>query len=141
VPLFEKILVPLDGSEQSIWALGKAVQIAKKLGGEITLIHVYSVSPLAITPMQVYKYVEAMAKYGNSILEDGKKKAEAEGAKAQTLLVEGHTVEEILKAAREGNFSLIVIGARGMSKIKELLMGSVSDAVTKHALCPVLVVR
>ena len=141
MPLFEKILVPLDGSEQSIWALGKAVQIAKKLGGEITLIHVYSVSPLAITPMQVYKYVEAMAKYGNGILEDGKKKAEAEGAKAQTLLVEGHTVEEILKAAREGNFSLIVIGARGMSKIKELLMGSVSDAVTKHALCPVLVVR
>ena len=141
MPLFKRILVPLDGSEQSIWALGKAVQIAEKVGGEITLIHVYSVSRLAITPMQVFKYVEAMRKFGDSILEDGKKKAKAEGVQAQTLLVEGHTVEEIIKAAKEGNFSLIVIGARGLSKIKELLMGSVSDGVTKLAPCPVLVVR
>ena len=139
--LFEKILIPLDGSEQSIWALGKAVQIAKKVGGEITLIHVYSVSSFAITPMQVYKYVQAMRKYGEGVLEDGRKKAEAEGIQAKTLLVDGHTVEEILKAAKEGNFNLIVIGARGLSKIKELLLGSVSDGITKHAPCPVLVVR
>ncbi len=139
--LFEKILVPLDGSEQSIWALGKAVQIAKKIGGEITLIHVYSVSSFAITPMQVHKYVQAMRKNGKGILEDGKKKAKAEGVQAQTLLVDGHTVEEILKAAREGNFSLIVMGATGLSKIKELLMGSVSDGVTRLAPCPVLIVR
>ena len=141
MPLFKKILVPLDGSEQSIWALGRAVHIAKNLGGEITLINVYSVSSLAITPNQIYKHIRAMRKHGEGILEDARKKAEAEGVQAQTLLVNGHTVEEILKTAREGNFSLIVIGARGLSKIKELLMGSVSDAVTKHAHCPVLVVR
>jgi nucleotide-binding universal stress UspA family protein len=141
VSLFEKILVPLDGSEQSIWALGKAIQIAKKVNGEITLIHVYSISPTAITPMQVYKYTQAMRKHGIGILEDGKKKAEAEGVQAQTLLVDGHTVEEILNAAKEGNFSLIVIGARGLSKMKELLLGSVSDAVTRLAPCPVLVIR
>lgn len=141
MPLFEKILVPLDGSEQSIWALGKAVQIAKNVGGEITLINVYSLSSFAITPNQLYKYIKAMRKYGEGILEDGRKKAGAEGVQAETLLVNGHPVEEILKTAREGNFSLIVIGARGLSKMKELLMGSVSDAVTKHAPCPVLVVR
>ena len=141
MPLFEKILVPFDGSEHSIWALGKAVQIAKKVGGEITLIHVYSISRIAITPMQVYKYAQAMRKHGGGILEDGKKKAEAEGVQVQTLLVDGHTVEEILKAVKEGNFGLVVIGARGTSKIKGLLMGSVSEAVTRHASCPVLVVR
>jgi nucleotide-binding universal stress UspA family protein len=141
VSLFEKILVPLDGSEQSIWALGKAIQIAKRVNGEITLIHVYSISPTAITPMQVYKYAQAMRKHGIGILEDGKKKAEAEGVQAQTLLVDGHTVEEILNAGKEGNFSLIVIGARGLSKMKELLLGSVSDAVTRLAPCPVLVIR
>ena len=82
-----------------------------------------------------------MRKHGEGILEDGKKKAEAEGVQVQTLLVDGHTVEEILKVAREGNFGLVVIGARGVSKIKELLMGSVSEGVTKLAPCPVLVVR
>ena len=141
MPLFEKILVPFDGSEHSIWALGKAVQISKKVGGEITLIHVYSISRSAITPRQVYRYAQAMRKHGEGILEDGKKKAEAEGVQVQTLLVDGHTVEEILKVAREGNFGLVVIGARGVSKIKELLMGSVSEGVTKLAPCPVLVVR
>ena len=141
MPLFEKILVPLDGSEQSIWALGKAVQIVKKIGGEITLIHVYSVSPLAITPTQVYEYSQAMRRHGESILADGQKKAETEGIKAKTLLIDGHAVEEILKATRAGNFNLIVIGSRGLSKIKELLMGSVSAEVTRLAPCPVLVVR
>ena len=91
--------------------------------------------------MQVYKYVQAMRKHGEGILEDGKKKAAAEGVKAKTILVDGHTVKEILKVASEGNFNLIVIGARGMSNIKELLMGSVSDGVVKHAPCNVLVVR
>jgi nucleotide-binding universal stress UspA family protein len=141
MPFFERILVPLDGSEQSIWALGKAVQIAKLAGGVITLIHVYSVSSFAITPNQVFEYVQSMRKYGESVLEDGKKKAEAEGVQAETLLVEGHVVEEILKAAKEGNYKLIVIGAKGMSKLTELLMGSVSSSVTRLAPCPVLIVR
>jgi nucleotide-binding universal stress UspA family protein len=82
-----------------------------------------------------------MRKHGEGILADSQKKAEAEGVHVQTLLVDGHTVEEILKAAREGNFSLIVIGARGLSKMQELLMGSVSDGVTRLAPCPVLIVR
>ena len=141
MPFFERILVPLDGSEQSIWALGKAVQIAKLAGGVITLIHVYSVSSFAITPNQVFEYVQSMRKYGESVLEDGKKKAEAEGVQVETLLVEGHVVEEILKAAKEGNYKLIVIGAKGMSKLTELLMGSVSSSVTRLAPCPVLIVR
>jgi nucleotide-binding universal stress UspA family protein len=48
---------------------------------------------------------------------------------------------EILKAAREEEFNLIVMGARGISRIKEILMGSVSDGVTRHAPCPVLLVK
>jgi nucleotide-binding universal stress UspA family protein len=110
---------------------------------------VFSISTFAITPVssQKYKefmssnYVQAMREYAESILSDGKKKAEAEGIQVETLMVDGHVVEEILKAARVGDFSLIVIGSRGLSIKKALLMGSVSDGVTKHALCPVLVVR
>jgi nucleotide-binding universal stress UspA family protein len=141
VSLFEKILVPLDGSENSLRALEKAVQIAKKFNGKITLIHVYSVSYLAVTPTQVYRYVKAIRKNGTDILADGKKRVTAEGVQVETLLSEGHTVEEILKTAREGDFDLVVIGARGISRIREILVGSVSDGVTKHAPCPVLVVK
>ena len=139
--VFEKILVPLDGSEHSLNALEKAVQIAKKFDGKITLINVYSVSSFRMTPSQVFAYVVELRKSGESILAEGKKIAWDEGIQVETLLKEGHIVEEILQKVRDGNFDLIVMGARGISKMKEILLGSVSHGVTTHAPCPVLVVK
>jgi len=139
--LFEKFLVPLDGSDHSMRALEDAIQIAKKFNGKITLIHVYSVSACRHARIHFDKCVQALRKVGADILADGKKRVKAEGVQVKTLLKEGHIVEEILKAAREGEFNLIVMGARGMSRIKEILMGSVSDGVTRHAPCPVLLVK
>ena len=148
--LFEKILVPLDGSEHSVRALGNAVQIAKKFDGKITLIHVYSrVWPIVMPHATIMpeatviipKLIEAARKTGTRILADSEKKVKAEGIQVETLLREGHTVEEVLKTAKEGEFDLIVVGARGLSRIKEILLGSVSDGVMRHARCPVLVVK
>lgn len=139
--MFEKILVPLDGSEHSIRALKNAIQIAKKFDGSITLIHVYTVSPFVITPTQVYKYVQAIQELGNSILEEGKNLVKAEGVQVKTLLKEGHTVEKILETVTKENINLVVLGSRGLSKLKGILMGSVSEGVTKNAPCPVLVVK
>ncbi|MGQ9530708.1 MAG: universal stress protein [Candidatus Bathycorpusculaceae bacterium] len=155
--MFEKILVPLDGSEHSLKALEIAIQIAKNFGGKITLIHVYSVvvrpiiipEPATLTPSgfpvmssaEVSRVAEAARKSGSSILADGEQRVRAAGVEVETLLKEGHTVQEIVKTAREGMFDLIVIGARGISKIRELLLGSVTDGVIHHAPCPVLVVK
>ena len=139
--LFEKILVPLDGSEHSIRALKMAVQIAQKFNGKITLIHVYSIGGFAISPTPVHEFIEAIHKVGAGILADGEKRVRVEGVQAETLLLEGHAVEQIVKTCREGKFDLVVMGARGLSKIKEMLLGSVSDGVTRHACCPVLVVK
>jgi nucleotide-binding universal stress UspA family protein len=138
---FEKILVPLDGSEHSIKALKIAVQIAQKFNGKITLIHVYSIGGLAVSPTPVREFIEAIRKVGAGILADGEKRVKAEGVQVETLLIEGHAVEQIVKKCREGKFDLVVMGARGVSKIKEMLLGSVSDGVTRHAYCPVLVVK
>ena len=139
--VFEKILVPLDGSEHSLRALEKAVQIAKKFDGKITLVTVYSISAFDLTPPLVYESVLEIRKSGEAILAEGEKIANAESVQVELMLKEGHVVEEILKIAREGNFDLIVIGARGISKLKEILLGGVSYGVTIHAPCPVLVVK
>jgi len=141
MPLFEKILVPLDGSECSMRALENAIQTAKKFNGKITLIHVYSVSACKHASIYFDKCIQSIRKGGTDILANGEKRGKAEGVQVKTLLKEGHIVEEILKAAREGNFNLIVMGARGLSRIKEILMGSVSGGVTRHAPCPVLLVK
>jgi nucleotide-binding universal stress UspA family protein len=87
------------------------------------------------------KLSEAHRGAGANILADGKERAHAEGVQVETLLREGHTVEEILKTANEGKYDLIVVGARGLSTIKEILLGSVSHGVVMHANCPVLVVK
>ena len=154
--MFEKILIPLDGSDHSVHALQSAVQIAKKFSGRITLIHVYSVAPLVsvsplssstltetgtLAPEVVSKLFEAARGAGTSILADGEMRVRAEGIQVETLLREGHTIDEILKTVKKGEFDLIVMGARGLSKIKEIFLGSVSHGVTRHASCPVLIVK
>jgi len=155
--LFERILVPLDGSEHSLRALEIAIQITKKFDGKITLLHIYSVGvrpivmpePTTLTPPSVpimapadfSKVVEAARKAGNTILANGENKVKAEGVQVETLLREGRTVQEILKVARDSKFDLIVMGARGISKIREMLLGSVSDGVIRNAPCPVLVTK
>jgi len=154
--LFQKILVPLDGSEHSLKALDVAIQIAKKFGGKITLIHVFSVvgvpimmpEPSVATPgvpvmtaLEASKVVEIAQKVASRILDDGEQRVKTGKVKVDTLLKEGHTVEEIIRVAKEGDFELIVMGARGISRIREMLLGSVSDGVMHHVACPVLVVK
>lgn len=153
--MFEKILVPLDGSQQSLKALDVAVQIAAKFGGKVTLIHVYSVAGLTSmmpepsatigVPVMSYsdvsKLAEAARDAGKKVLDEGKKLVRASGVEVDTLLEEGHPVHEIVRVVAEGGFGLIVMGARGVSHIREILLGSVSDAILHHAACPVLVVK
>ena len=151
--MFRKILVPLDGSEHSLKALEEAAQLAKIFSGKITLISVYSVQPIMIggqsasgygailTGAEVSRMIEAAQKSGNKILQDAEQKISATGVQVEKKLVEGHTVQEIVRAANEGNFDLIVIGARGISHIREMLLGSVTDGVIHHAHCAVLVIK
>lgn len=144
--MFEKILVPLDGSRHSIYALEKAIQIAKKFEGKVTLIHAYT-THLASLPKEyalaesAAPMVEVSGDAGKSILADAKAKTENEGVQVETILTVGQAVEAIIEASKNGKFDLIVIGARGLSPIKEILLGSVSHGVTSHAQCPVLVVK
>jgi nucleotide-binding universal stress UspA family protein len=154
--LFQKILVPLDGSEHSLKALDVAIQTAKRFGGKITLVHVYSVVAISsmvpepsmatagipvMTAPDISKLIEATQKVGNRILEDGEQRVKAAKVEVNKLLEEGHTVQEIIRVAKEGDFELIVMGARGISRIREMLLGSVSDGVIHHVACPVLVVK
>jgi nucleotide-binding universal stress UspA family protein len=82
-----------------------------------------------------------MKSKGEAVLADGKKLAEAEGVSVDTLLLEGDIVNAIAKTAKEGSYDLIVVGARGLSKLEELMLGSVSQGIVKNAPCPVIVTR
>ncbi len=137
-----KILVPIDGSDHSARALETAVQMAEKFGGKITLIHV--VSPQwgpFIDEASLAAAGKAIYKAGERLLAETEKKIKAKGIKVEEMLKTGHVVGEITKASKEGKFDLIVIGARGVGVVAEMLLGSVSHGVIKYSNIPVLVVR
>jgi nucleotide-binding universal stress UspA family protein len=138
--LYERILVPVDGSENAKAALKEAIKIAKLTGGKITVMHTYqSWSPALIDNKQAWH--AALKNAAKTILDNAQKIAAAEGYKVETLLVDGNAVQEIVNTANSGHFDLIVMGARGISKITEILLGSISSGVIKKAKCPVLIIK
>lgn len=155
--MFEKILVPIDGSEHSQRALECAVQMAKRFNGKLTLLHVYSITvppvvmhepstlmpagvPVA-TSSEVSKMVEGLHEAGAKMLSDAERQVRAAGVEVETVLKEGNAVQEIVKTAKEGEYNLVIMGARGTHRITELLMGNVTEGVVKNAPCPVLVIK
>lgn len=94
-----------------------------------------------LTGAEVSRVTEAAQKSGAKILQDGEQRISAPKVQVEKVVVEGHAVKEIVRVANEGKFDLIVIGARGISHVKEMLLGSVTDGVIHHAQCAVLVIK
>ena len=118
-----------------------ACDIAKAMKSKMSLIHVAAV-PAAVHPgfpIDPKPFQEA----GCKILEEAKKLARDNGVEAETILETSfaNTAQKIIQAAEDGKFDMITISSRGHSLLRNLLMGSVSEVVTRNAPCTVLVVR
>lgn len=142
-----KVLLATDGSAHSV----RAAQSLRKMAErdqtiEVTVFHVAPLPDLT-TP------AAAGAPVPNPLLPDTYAQAQAERALSVTLAelglpperargsyVIGVPGEAILAEARQGGYDLIVMGRRGLSPLKELLLGSVSQVVLHRAPCPVLIV-
>jgi len=137
----EKILVPVDGSKVMERNVRFACDIVKALGGAMTLIHVV-VLPASMEP-GVPIDPTPLEQAGARILEAAQKVAEDSGCKTEGILETdfGNAGHRIVRVAQEKGFTLIVIGARGGSKIVNMLLGSVCHTVAYNATCPVLIVR
>ena len=131
-PKITKMLAAIDGSEHADKALEYAVQLAQKHGAKITLLHVEEAKLLRLEP----KAIEGI---GERILSDAATKIEEVDFGKR--LEFGSPAETIIKVAKKENYDLIVVGSRGLSSVKRFFLGSVSDDVSMHARCSVLIVR
>lgn len=140
VKQFKKILVPVDGSSNSMRGLDKAITIAKESGAEITGFYVFKL-PFAAG----IKYTSSMKKKAEDkavkAIGPAMRKAQQAGATFQYKTGGGNTGEQIVKYADKGKYDMIVIGARGLSGTKEKFFGSVSNYVMHKAKTPVMVVK
>ncbi|MCH3951681.1 MAG: universal stress protein [Acidaminococcus sp.] len=145
--MFEKILVPVDGSETSWRAMEEARQLAEAFKGELVVINVvqpYNNAALLVVPLDQATISQGNAeltKLGNSVLETAKEKMKDFKGKVEFILEVGHPSERILAVSKDKNCTAIVIGSRGLSGIAEFFLGSVSSKVSQYATVPVLIVK
>ncbi len=138
------VLVAMDGSETSLKAVRHAGMIAAKVGAELRVVFVFDAWPEVLsgrygsTPEEGERILRQRA---DEVLSKAIAMIEEPGVKIKTEVREGSAAEGILTAAQELSPDLIVMGSRGMSTVKGLLVGSVSLQVLHHAPCPVTIVR
>ena len=135
------ILVAVDGSKFLEKNISYACDMAKSTGSKLTLIHIVTLPVMMESAVPIDP--KPFQTEGSKIIEEAKQIAMRRGVEADTKLatVFRNPAQEILKAAEEGRYDLIVIGAKGHSLLRNLMIGSVADTVVRNASCPVLVVR
>jgi len=156
--LIKNILVAVDGSENSDRALDFALDISEKFNAAIMILNVSESLPMVPVQDGFTPIPEEPTAYpgGDAALisEDLQKaheevlsRAVAHAKKVKpnlnisSTLIEGEPAHEIVSAAKKGGFDVIVVGHRGMGKMEELFLGSVSMKVAHLTPCPVLIVK
>lgn len=139
----QRILVPVDFSENSRKAVTYATAFARQFGATLTFLHVVQIN---------YAYGELGAIDFSALEREMRTGAQreldsllaamkAQGLESEALLREGSPVKIITEVAREIRSDLLVVSTHGYTGLKHVLMGSIAEHVVRYAPCPVLVVR
>lgn len=148
-----KILVCYDGSESSLRAVGKAHHLVRDCGvHEVTLVHAYKeqsrepiskdkfrTSPELLDTLKEREKENWLEKQEK--LEEIAEKFEQSGAKTNIRIEHGHPAKVIINEAKNGDYDMVVLGRRGRGGLKNMVMGSVSNAVIQGTEASVLVVH
>jgi len=146
----KNILVPIDGSKQSEKIIEFATDMALQYNGDLHLLYVVEKHNF---PAGILEYIQAEQMdggigkisaqvIGEAVLEPFLRQIKDKGVKsAKWMAVRGNPAEEILRFAENRNIDLIVIGSRGLGKVKGLILGSVSNKVCQSAECTCVTVK
>lgn len=153
---FSRVLVAIDGSISSMHTIDYAISIAMKNNSQLVILYVIDVYKYPYLPSSIIlaptfgseKYLEERneaEEQMNKIKEKYKQKTKnnIDSKELKTEIVEGakSAATTIMKYAESENIDLIIIGSKGKTSFKKLLLGSVSSDIIKNAHCAVLVIR
>jgi len=141
--MFTKILVPVDGSDNSYKALEAALVLSEKLGSNISVVNVMEQVPITHIESEklLSELLEAYKKENQEILSKCSDIAHQKGIIIKTVLLQGNPAPVILDYIKKENLDLVIMGSRGMGKFKELILGSVSSKIMHHSPCAVMIIR
>ena len=136
----KRILVPIDGSANSLRGLDEAIFFARQCQATITGLNVISVPPSMVLNRR--KLEAGSIKSMELLMDAAKTKAARHGVDFNSKIIKGaDTGYDIVRFSKNRKIDLIVIGARGLSGIKETFLGSVSNYVLHKSKIPVLIVK
>jgi nucleotide-binding universal stress UspA family protein len=145
--MYERILVPVDGSDASHAGLNEALDLAAEHGSRLRLVHV--VDDLITMPMYegaifAGELIEQLRKQGRKLLDECQALCRKKGIAAEAVLLErvgGQAGVLVIEQAQEWPAELIVMGTHGRKGLKRIVLGSDAEYVVRHAGVPVLLVR
>ena len=140
----KRILIPIDFSPITNAVVQKAVQLAKTFNTRVWLVHVAAPEPEFVGykpgPQSVRDQIAVRFRKEHRQLQLRAHRLQAKGLNVTPLLVQGTTVESLLKEAAKLKADLIVVGSHGHGALRRVLLGSVSEGLIRKAPCPILVV-
>jgi nucleotide-binding universal stress UspA family protein len=145
--MFSSIVVGTDGSDTAKKAVAAAVDLAKQIGASLDIVSAYEPVPQSRLREEARQAPEDMQWMINpredveATLRDAAEELEEAGIEVEIFAREGDPADAILDVAEERGADLIVVGNKGMTGAKRVLLGSVPNKVSHHAPCSVLIVR
>ena len=146
--MYQRILVPVDGSETSQRGLQEAIALARLTGGQLRLLHVVDELSAAMgmsgQGMVSADMFQLLREGGEQVLAAGLAQAQAQSVSADTLLIEGFSgrlCDPVLEQAQQWGAQVIVLGSHGRRGVGRLVLGSDAEQIIRTAQVPVLVVR
>ncbi len=138
------ILVPVDFSDYSQAAVDQAVALGKELGAKLHLLHCYQINVGGVSPYGVVlpqNLDREIRDAAQAKLSEWAEKAKAAGLEVETSVTPLFPSEAIASIAEDVGADLVVMGTRGLSGLKHVLLGSVAERTIRTAPCPVLTVK
>lgn len=147
----KNILVAVDGSETSDRALDFALDLAEKFEAAVAVLNVSEALPMSAVPVEstasLGSNIPIISKDFRQIHEEILSRAIAHAKQGKpnlavsSMLREGDPALEIVHAAKEGNFDIVIVGHRMLGRVQEFFVGGVGDKVAHLANCPVIIVK
>ena len=135
----KKILVPMDGSKNSMRGLDEAIYLARQCHAIITGLYVIPISNS--TDSQISNLEKYLLDNASKFMSKAKTHAAQNGIIFDDTIIHGDEGPKIISYANNKSYDIIVIGSRGMGSIKEMFLGSTSNYVLHKSKIPVLIVK
>jgi len=138
--MFSRILVAIDGSESAKKAFEESIYLAQKCNSRLDVVHVVQCE-LGGDSATTFELIDELKTKAEKMLDEYKIQAAKNNVSIEIMVTQGDPAQVIIDLAKTKRHDLIIMGTRGRNAFQELLIGSVSQKVMHHAICPVMVIR